>query len=316
MSYFLSSLAIWELVLLVVLLPTALAMGAQALIHNRVPIERLVQNNEIAGFKFATVGVIYAVLLAFTVIVAWEKFSAAETAVDQEAASIAALFRYSDGGEPQAVALRDALMAYANSAIHDEWPAMQRETESGSTTKALKAVYRDAMALGATGTRETADMAEVFAQLDNVTTNRRVRLHLATGLVPGVVWIALFAGALLTVGFTLFFGSKNLAAQVAMTGVLSVLVTLGLVVIVSIDHPFTGPVRVHPDPLEAVLGEIGGERPLLLRERPQCRLSSRRLPAGFRDRRRLRCRPAGTAGSNRRSRSHIRRSRATRARCR
>jgi Protein of unknown function (DUF4239) len=262
-SYFLVSLPLWALIALIVVLPTAVAMVAQALIHKRVGVERLAQNNEIAGFKFATVGVIYAVLLGFTVIVVWEKFSAAENAVDQEAASIAALFRYAEGKESQAVALRTALVNYATTAIRDEWPAMWRESESAATTRALDAVYEAAMALGAVGTRETADMAEVFAQLDNITSNRRVRLHLATGLVPGVVWVVLFSGAFLTVGFALFFGSKNLLAQVSMTGVLSVLVTLGLVVIVSIDHPFTGAVRVHPDPVEAVLAEMGGgERPL------------------------------------------------------
>ena len=100
-------------------------------------------------------------------------------------------------------------------------------------------------------------MAEVFRQLDNVTAARRVRLHLATGLVPNVIWIALFLGALLTVGFTLFFGSENLIAQVSMTGVLSILVTMGLVVILSIDHPFTGPVFIHADPLKSVLAEFG-----------------------------------------------------------
>ena len=55
----------------------------------RIGLERLTSNNEIAGFKFATVGVIYAVLLAFAVIVAWEKFSDAETAVIQEAGASA-----------------------------------------------------------------------------------------------------------------------------------------------------------------------------------------------------------------------------------
>jgi hypothetical protein len=73
--------------------------------------------------------------------------------------------------------------------------------------------------------------------------------------VPNVIWAVLFMGALLTVGFTLFFGSENLLAQVSMTGVLSVLVTMGLVVIISIDHPFTGPVYLHPDALELVLSD-------------------------------------------------------------
>ena len=76
--------------------------------------------------------------------------------------------------------------------------------------------------------------------------------------MPNVIWMVLFLGAGLTVGFTLFFGSENLTAQVSMTGVLSLLVTMGLVVILSIDHPFTGPVYIHPDALEAVLAEFGG----------------------------------------------------------
>jgi hypothetical protein len=46
-----------------------------------------------------------------------------------------------------------------------------------------------------------------------------------------------------------------LLAQVSMTGVLSVLVTMGLVVIISIDHPFTGPVYIHPDSLALVLAD-------------------------------------------------------------
>ena len=121
-------------------------MGAQAFIHRRVGVEKLVKNNEIAGFKFATVGVIYAVLLAFTVIVVWEKFSAAENAVDQEAASIAALLRYAGGKEPAAVALRQSVAAYAQTAIQDEWPAMENESESPATTRALDAVYGAALA--------------------------------------------------------------------------------------------------------------------------------------------------------------------------
>jgi hypothetical protein len=256
-SHFLSSLPLWLLITLVVVVPTALAMIAQVLIHRWVGVGTLAKNNEIAGFKFATVGVIYAVLLAFSVIVVWEKFNDAQTAVADEAGATAALFRYAEGTEPGAIALRAALVNYLKATIDDEWPAMSLESETHKVTEALNLLYSAALALNQSGTRDTAAMSEVFRQIDNVTAARRVRLHLATGLVPNVIWIALFMGALLTVGFTLFFGSENLLAQVSMTGVLSVLVTLGLVVIISVDHPFTGPVYIHPDPLSIVLEEFG-----------------------------------------------------------
>jgi len=256
-SYYLSSLPLWLLMALVVVIPTATAMGAQLLIRRWVGFANLAKNNDIAGFKFATVGVIYAVLLAFSVIVVWEKFSDAETAVAEEAGATAALFHYAEGKDPEAVAVRTALANYLKAAIGTDWSAMAREEESPAAEHALDSLYAAAMALNRSGARGTADMAEVFRQLDNVTAARRVRLHLATGLVPNVIWIALFLGALLTVGFTLFFGSENLFAQVSMTGVLSILVTMGLVVILSIDHPFTGPVFIHSDPLKSVLAEFG-----------------------------------------------------------
>ena len=256
MSYFLSNQPLWLLVILLVIVPTIVAMCAQVLIRRWVGVESLVKNNEIAGFKFATVGVIYAVLVAFSVIVVWEKFAEAETAVAQEAGATAALFRYAEGKEPDALALRTALEKYVRLTIEKEWPAMASEFESREVTLALNDVYQAALALNRAKTRDTADMSEVFRQLDNVTAARRVRLHLAAGLVPNIIWLTLFAGAVLTVGFTLFFGSENLLAQVAMTCVLSVVVTMGLVVIVSTDHPFTGPVHILPEPLEAVLKDF------------------------------------------------------------
>jgi Protein of unknown function (DUF4239) len=255
-SYFLSSLPLWQLVLLVVIIPTAIAMAAQLSIRRWVGIDKLARNNEIAGFKFATVGVIYAVLLAFVVIAVWEKFSQAQDAVTEEAGAIAALHHFTEGKEPATAAMQAAIAKYLKATIDDEWPAMAREGESPATDHALDAVYQATIALNQSGTMGTASMAEIFRLVDEVTAARRVRLHLAAGLVPNVIWIALFMGALLTVGFTLFFGSENPGAQIAMTGVLSVLVTTGLVVILSIDHPFTGPVYIHPEPLASVLAEI------------------------------------------------------------
>src|SRR6202035_3911865 len=71
-----------------------------------------------------------------------------------------------------------------------------------------------------------------------------VVLHVMWKTRKNFVWLVLSCGAVLTVGFTFFFGTENLAAQVMMTGILSVIVFLGLLVIVSIGHPFTGPVHV------------------------------------------------------------------------
>jgi hypothetical protein len=69
MSLFLSGCPLWLTGLLLIILPAAAAAGALILIRGHVGLERLTTNNEVAGFKFEVVGVIYAVLLAFAVIV-------------------------------------------------------------------------------------------------------------------------------------------------------------------------------------------------------------------------------------------------------
>ncbi len=97
----------------------------------------------------------------------------------------------------------------------------------------------------------------MFDQLDALTQARRNRLHLAVGIVPPMLWVVLTLGGVLTVGFTLFFGTKNLRAQIMMTGILSMVVFMSLFVIISINHPFTGPVHVDSEPLRAVLAEFG-----------------------------------------------------------
>ena len=106
------------------------------------------------------------------------------------------------------------------------------------------------------GSRQPAIFVEMLKQLDAITQARRTRLYLATGIVPGIVWLVLYCGALLTVGFTFFFGTKNLPAQVMMTGILSVLVFMGLLVIVLIEYPFTGPVHVGSEPLKTVVEDF------------------------------------------------------------
>ena len=253
MSHFLSELPIWALVLSVVVIPTVVALAFQVLVRRWVGVDRLTANNEVAGFIFAIIGVVYAVLLAFVVIAVWEKFSEGQSSVARESAAAAALFRYAQGPEPEAAKLHDSLAHYLQLTIERDWPAMAADSEDQETTEALDALYRAAMALNRAATRSTADMSEVFTQLDNLTLARRVRLHLSTGLVPEIIWIALFAGAGLTVYFALFFGSPNALAQFVMTAILSVVLTSGLVVIISLDHPFSGPVHISPESLERVL---------------------------------------------------------------
>jgi hypothetical protein len=253
----LCELPLWASAILLVLLPTAVAMCGPVLVRRQVDLARLATNNEIAGFKFATVGVIYAVMLAFAVIAVWEKFSEAEGVVTKEAGAAATLYRLAAGPEPEAAAAKAALNNYLKLAIDRDWPLMAKERGSRDVTRALDGLYAAILRLPETGLRKSASFGEMLKQLDEITESRRTRLRLATGIIPTMLSVVLCCGAVMTIGFTFFFGTKNLRAQITMTGILAVIVFMGLLVIVSFDHPFTGPVHVDAEPLQVVLEDFG-----------------------------------------------------------
>jgi len=260
MILFLTTHSLWLSGSIIVGLGTLLAMLGPSVVRRFVGLKQLTTNNEIAGFKFATVGVLYAVLLAFATIVVWQKYSDAETTVAQEAGAAASIFQLSYGiDEKPGVALRSALANYLVHTIADDWTAMERVTPGGSATarQALDSVYTALLTFQSTSPVDAAVLGEILHQVDQLTQARRVRLVEAEGVVPGVVWLILFGGAVVTLGFTFFFGAESLKAQTLMTALLAILMLSELFIIVAIDRPFTGAVKVEPNALAEVLKDFG-----------------------------------------------------------
>ncbi len=119
----------WAVGLLLILVFPAIAVLAQIGIRRAWPRLAEGEHNDVAGFIIAVVGVIYAVLLAFVVIVSWEKFNSAESVVGQEASALRSIYRESVAFPPEARAqLGDDVSRYASAVIKQEWPAMASTT--------------------------------------------------------------------------------------------------------------------------------------------------------------------------------------------
>ena len=148
--------------------------------------------------------------------------------------------------------------AYLTAAVAKDWPAMERETNSPEVTEALSRIYYAVLRFHAFDRNEGLVVSEILRQVDQMSQARRERLVVADGVVPDIIWVVLFGGAILTVGFTFFFGTENLRAQCLMTGVLSIMIFAGLLIIIAIDHPFAGTVKVGPEALTQVLKDFAG----------------------------------------------------------
>ena len=95
--------------------------------QRRFRSEALRKHNDVAGFLFSAVGVIYAVVLGFVVVVVWEKYDTTVSNVDTEIAAVSDLYRVAGGlAEPTRSRVRNQLTTYANGIVQSEWPQMSQ----------------------------------------------------------------------------------------------------------------------------------------------------------------------------------------------
>src|SRR5918995_774323 len=84
-----------------------------ALVQRLVPTAIRQEQNDVAGFIYAVVGVIYAVLLALVVIATWEEFGRARVTVEAEANALAEVFFLAHRlPEPQGRELQELCRSY------------------------------------------------------------------------------------------------------------------------------------------------------------------------------------------------------------
>jgi hypothetical protein len=256
---FLSTQPLWVAGAIIVGLGTLLSLVGLVLVRQCVDVGSLTSNNELAGHKFATIGVLYAVTLAFAIIVVWEKYADAELDVVHEAGAAEGIYRLSQGVGDKGAAVRGAVANYLKAAINDDWPAMDRGAASaveiavGGAKEALDAVY--STLVSSSGQADNAVVSEMLRQVDLVAQSRRARLIASEGAVPNLLWLVLIGGAAITIGYTFLFGVESLRAQALMTALLAIMIFSELLVIVGIDRPFSGAVKVGPNALAAVLAE-------------------------------------------------------------
>lgn len=240
-------------VMMIVLIP-ALAIGGLFLLRRHIGFEVLVVNNEVAGFKYATLGVAYAVLATFVLVSVWEKYEEAETAVAAEATAMVNVFRLAETlpAAPQQ-RIQGALADYLDHVIAVESPQMRRgrmSIEDGA--RLLDALAQPIFAIASLETAPAAVLDNLLAAYSDLLQARRARIDAAEGSLPEILWWLVVVGGLITVGFTFFFASPNIIAQAAMTGLLGVIIMSLVFTTVMMNHPFVGDIAVDLSGYEEV----------------------------------------------------------------
>lgn len=220
--------------------------------------DRLKLNNEVAGFKFAVVGVFYAVMLAFVVIAVWQNYSDTEKAVRNEAKAAVDLYHVALAFPDQGEEIQAGVRRYVEEVHNTAWDSMALGGRSMEVAKELRGLNDAVLALKPKDRKEEALFQHAVDLLTVIADNRNERLDSANGSVPGVLWFVLVVGGLITLGYPAFFAASNVGAQVLMTASLAALVALSLLLALAFDFPFTGTPHISKEPFAQALLQMDG----------------------------------------------------------
>jgi hypothetical protein len=225
--------------------------------HTYWPYTKRREHNDVAGFVFAGIGVMYGVLLAFVVIAASDSLDNGRNITYTEANELANVYWLSRGlPQPQGAAIQGLALNYAHTVIDTEWPLMGKGESSGQAQLLLDQMRDDVLRFNPRSLQQQVIYEQALTSVNALSAARRDRLVAMNETISEPVWIVLIIGGVITVGFCLLFGLQNKIVHAGMLASLAVLVTISLILIKNMQYPFAGDPHIGPEAFEIFLNQV------------------------------------------------------------
>jgi hypothetical protein len=213
----------------------------------------LKDSHDVVGFSFGVVGVVYAVILGFTVVNAQQRYSEAEKITQEEAMTLADLFR--DAAmlpAPYNAEIQRGIKEYIQYTLNVEWPKMQNGESAVNVIETVRDLWKTYYKIKPQTEEEKIWFAESITKLNHFTGIRLQRVYNSEEALNPLMWSALYIGALITIGFLGLFWMDNFRMHLVVTAMLSGLIGYILYIIQALDTVYYGSMSITPKALEQV----------------------------------------------------------------
>ena len=243
-SWLLSS--IWAM-----LPPILIVLAVLWWIRKKVSIEALRKHHDVVGYTFSIVGVLYSVILGFTVVNVQEHYNKAEETVRTEATMIADLYRdasYFD--DLSCMTIRTNLRVYLQYVLNEEWALPYDQIRRERADTILQNLWRSYEGIDLGSEKTKIWYGQMISKLDRLMDARLAREFSSWEHLSSMMWAILIVGAFVVVCFMFFFGLENFRVQVLITVFLTGYLTFILYLVYSLDYAFHGPMKITTQSLE------------------------------------------------------------------
>lgn len=231
-----------------------ISVGGLVVFRKVVPHTRFENANAVSGTVFQLGGVLYAVLVAFVVVVVWEQFGDAQDATGDEATAITDLLRDSAAlpAENQEQ-VQQSLLAYTRYVVDEEYPRMRRGETVDEQSDQLTAVWESYLLVEPQTRNQIAFFDHAIVRLNDLTADRKMRVSTGDAQVPGELWVLLLGGGGVIMAFTFLLGTRDLLVHSVAVGLTAALLGFVVYLIFALEHPYVGGLSVSPTPYVNVL---------------------------------------------------------------
>lgn len=214
-------------------------------------------HNEIVGFYLSGVSLFYGITLGLLAIGTWQAYTEVDSKVDQEASTLAALYRLvSNLPEPPRSELLQRLREYTRQVIEVAWPQQRRGIVPRGTDGVLNDFQMRLARFEPVTESQKILQAEAYRLFDRLVELRRMRLKSVVAGLPALLWSVVLIGAALTIALTWFFDLKSRRMHFWMTVTFCSFLGLLIYQLAALDNPFRGGISVGPDAFELVYDEL------------------------------------------------------------
>lgn len=244
--------------LFVITVSSAISIFALTIIRKKFNWETLTENHEFGGFLFNALGLIYAVLVAFVVYATWDEYENASSICSEEANTLQDLYLNSEGLPAQyRETIKSKVTEYLQAVIEKDWPLLGKEEANPESRNLLLEIGKVYMSMDTLNDdKEKAVFTQSLERLDQAMDYRRLRILSAQSHIPSIIWAVLLFGGLTSVAFSLFFFTKSFAVQATMTTLFVTTNVIILLLILFLDYPFTGDLKISPEPYIQILNYL------------------------------------------------------------
>jgi hypothetical protein len=253
-STWLDLLVPWQQFLLISGLFIAITWLGILLIH---PLLRRIlhgkgPSNEVIMHIASNFGVFYAVLLGLLTIMTFEANKKLVDNIGRETASLSALYHTADGyPNPLRSDLKAQLRDYTRYVIDKDWPAHRKGLVLMGGEHRLSAFRQAVLSFEPTNETQKLLQREMLGYLNTMTMARELRLQGVSEAIPGVLWMTVILGALLTIAFVWML-HMEWKSQLLLSAAAAFFLGLMIFLIYSMDRPLRGAVSLDPHPFESV----------------------------------------------------------------